>query len=181
MMNAVTFFINHDKEKKDILIAFKQYFTEEEHRQVKSDLLECISLLPSTSLYASKFVQLLHSICEEIVSESTAIVPSASQRLIHFEDLSEFKKAESTKFEAQDFINRLKTYVKPTSFDEAESLDFNYEQGLMSQQLLRFDLPLSLTERNLVVYMSKDSLISTSIMLFAEIFKSNHMNAKNKQ
>ena len=128
MMNAVTFFINHDKEKKDILIAFKQHFTEEEHRQVKSDLLECISLLPSTSLYASKFVQLLHSICEEIVSESTAIVPSASQRLIHFEDLSEFKKEDvSTKFEAQDFINRLKTYVKPTSFDDPESLDFNYE------------------------------------------------------
>lgn len=87
LVNAVTFFINHDKDKKDVIAIFKQYIPDEEYRLVKSDLFECILQIPSTNGYVSKYVHILHSVCEEIVSEEIQSVPkSLIRKIIHNED-----------------------------------------------------------------------------------------------
>ncbi len=59
--------------------------------QAKSDLLECLSLLPSTSLYSPKFVHILHSVCEEIVNEKTSFIPSIFKKLVPQDDLADPK------------------------------------------------------------------------------------------
>jgi hypothetical protein len=71
LVNAVNFFLNHDKDKKDILAVFKKHISEEDLKLVKSDLFECLLQLPSTSMYGSKFIHLLPAACEEIVSDET--------------------------------------------------------------------------------------------------------------
>jgi hypothetical protein len=83
-VNAVSFFINHDKEKKDVIAAFKHHIHEDEYRHVKSDLFECLLQLPSSNGYVQKYVHILHSVCEEIVSDDIHCVPSSLiRRLIN--------------------------------------------------------------------------------------------------
>jgi hypothetical protein len=53
---------------------------------MKSDLFECFLQLPSPGMYAPKFVHLLHSVCEEIVSEDGTRVPGVWKKLLHEED-----------------------------------------------------------------------------------------------
>ena len=84
LVNAVTFFINHDKDKKEVIQAFKVHLSDEEHRQVKGDLFECFLQLPSNNLYVSKYVHILHSVCEELVSDGT--LSSLPINLLHPDD-----------------------------------------------------------------------------------------------
>jgi hypothetical protein len=42
LINAVSFFVNHDKEKKDIIGLFKQHFSEEEYQLARADLFDCL-------------------------------------------------------------------------------------------------------------------------------------------
>jgi hypothetical protein len=41
LVNAVTFFINHDKDKKEVISAFRVHIADDDYKQVKSDLFEC--------------------------------------------------------------------------------------------------------------------------------------------
>ena len=84
LVNAVSFFINHDKDKKEVIQAFKVHLSEEEYRQAKADLFECFLQLPSNNLYVSKYVHILHSVCEELVSDATP--PSLPLNLLHPDD-----------------------------------------------------------------------------------------------
>jgi len=90
LVNAVSFFLNHDKDKKDLGMAFKKHFSEDDYSSIKCDLFQCLLQLPSPSLYASKFVHLLHSVCEEIVRDdiqgATLQHPLVFRKLLHFED-----------------------------------------------------------------------------------------------
>jgi hypothetical protein len=86
LINAVSFFVNHDKEKKDIIGLFKQHFSEEDYQLARADLFECLLQLPSASLYAGKFVHILHSVCEEIIVEEPLNTKDAYRKLGHKED-----------------------------------------------------------------------------------------------
>ena len=84
--NAISFFLNQDKEKKEVTKIFKTHFPYE-FQQVKNELFECLILIPS-HLYSQKFVGILHSVCEEIVSDEILTIPSSFKKCIHFEDLA---------------------------------------------------------------------------------------------
>jgi hypothetical protein len=84
--------------------------------QIKSDLFECLLLIPS-HLYSSKFVHLLHSVCEEIVSDDISRTPSLFKKHIHFEDLCIGKEGKETyKFLSQKRSKFNKIYDADDSF-----------------------------------------------------------------
>ena len=62
--------------------------------QVKSDIFECLLQIPSP-LYQGKFVHILHSVCEEIVTEDFNRTPHIYKKMIHNEDLIIGKESKS--------------------------------------------------------------------------------------
>ena len=120
LVSAVTFFINHDKDKKDVITAFRAYLGEDDYRQVRSDLFECFLQLPQNSLYLSKYVHILHSVCEEIVTEDIPLVPSC--HLVHQEEAELGKElAPISKYRGQD-VDRLKTWPEEPAVNEGQML-----------------------------------------------------------
>lgn len=65
LSSAVSFFV--DKDKKELTSLFKRRF-DIEYQEARADLFSCL-LMTNASLYSSKSVHLLHSLCEVIVSD----------------------------------------------------------------------------------------------------------------
>jgi len=131
--------------------------------EVKHDLFDCLTSLPP-SLYASKFIHLLHIVCEEIVSDGIETVPTLYKKVLQSEDLV---------FGKQD--NRIEKKMKrPKCPIDA----LQYESSYLNA-LLYLDKPIS--QSSFKELSPKMAVLNSSIQLFSEIFASPQLNPKNKQ
>ncbi|CDW72650.1 heat repeat-containing protein 5b [Stylonychia lemnae] len=178
LVNAVSFFINQDKEKKDLIRLFQTVFPIE-YAQVKCDIYECLLMIPS-SLYQSKFVHLLHTVCEEIVSEDTQRENNYIKGIFKFQQIS----IEFLHFEDKVLRNKhsqpTRKFYSILNRDKLKIL--NAEEGVMIEpfvQITRYEKPLS--DIKTQKFSIKDQIMKGSILLFGEIFSSHNLNLKNKQ
>lgn len=105
--------------------------------------------------------------------ETAAFSPGVSRKLLHFEDQQDTRRV--------DRQDTLKVY----GFSKDRQLEPNdiapgFESGLTAH-ILRLDTPSTNLTFQTFNMASRDALLSSSIMLFGEIFTSQSLNIKNKQ
>lgn len=170
IINAINFFIS--QEKKEIVKLFKTMFNED-FLKVRSDLYECLSNL-HPSLYASKFVHILHSVTDDIVNESLSkTIPNIAYRTLCKEDVLRTNPYLHKEGVPSRLIND-DMYYDSSSSISGELLDLTlrhspwliFDNDRMNSDLSEVDIRMRI--RN------------NAIQTFADIFISSQLNAKNK-
>lgn len=193
LINATIFFIPQDK--KELVALFRTVFNED-YLKVRSDMYECLSNL-HPSLYSPKFVHILHSVADDISSETLGkMPPSICNKLLNKED-----EIDSRPYLHNHVPNQLineDMYYDSSSSISNELLDLTRRHSpwlIIDSSRMSVDQYPSRPAQTLhnTSYTNNNtnpcdiseldvrmSLKNSSIQIFSDIFVSSQLNTNNK-